>query len=69
MLKASDLRGMSPEELVKRKKELVQDLFVLKMKNPLGQLGNPLQIRFYRRDLARIETVLSERSRTSKSKS
>lgn len=34
----------------------------LKLKNGLGQVANPLEIRSLRRDLARVLTVLSEKN-------
>lgn len=62
-MKAAEVRGMTPEELVKKKREIAQELFILKMKNSLGQVGNPLQIRHMRRDLARVNTILAERNK------
>jgi large subunit ribosomal protein L29 len=62
-VKAAEVRGMTPEELVKKKREIAQELFILKMKNSLGQVGNPLQIRHMRRDLARVNTILAERNK------
>jgi large subunit ribosomal protein L29 len=62
-MKATEVRGMTPEELIKRKREIAQEMFILKMKNRLGQVGNPLQIRYMRKELARINTVLNERKK------
>ena len=38
-----------------------EELFEMKMKNQLGQLGNPLQIRFLRKDISRIKTALTKK--------
>jgi large subunit ribosomal protein L29 len=62
-VKAAEVRGMTPEELIKKKREVARELFILRMKNSLGQVGNPLQIRHMRRDLARVNTVIAERNK------
>jgi len=60
-MKFEEVRGMSVEELQKRLKETREQHFELRMKNTLGQLGNPLQIRFIRRSIARIHTALNQK--------
>lgn len=57
-MKFSDIRDLGKTELLKKKNELQADLFQANMKNTMGQLSNPVQIRFIRRDLAKIETAL-----------
>lgn len=57
-MKYQDISGLKKEELAKKAKELKADLFQLRMKNSLGQLGNPLEIRYLRKDIARIATAL-----------
>lgn len=58
-MKYSDVKDQSVAELSKKKAALTNDLFVAKMKNSLGQLGNPIEIRFLRKDLARLNTALT----------
>ena len=58
-MKFSDVAQMNVDELKKKKSGMTQELFEARLKNKLGQLGNPLQIRHLRRDLARINTALS----------
>lgn len=60
MLKISQLRELTREELLQRRQELDDELFNLRMRRSLKQLDNPLRLRTNRRDFARIETVLSE---------
>ncbi len=60
MLKISQLREMTRDELLQRRRELDDELFNLRMRRSLKQLDNPLRLRSNRRDFARIETVLSE---------
>lgn len=65
-MKAKDLRDMTDEELAKRANELREKLFRLRFKNRLGQLESPGEIRITRRDLARVLTVLREKSASYK---
>ena len=58
-MKYSEMQSLSIGELAKKKKELSGELFGLKMKNSIGQAGNPLMIRTIRRDIARINTAIS----------
>lgn len=60
-MKYTDIKEMGTDELVKKRKEIVEGLFQARMKNHLGQLGNPLEIRQLRRDRARIETALTQK--------
>ncbi len=60
-MKYQDVKDLSVTELKKKKKALTQDIFEAKMKNSLGQLSNPLEIRGLRRDLARLNTALVQK--------
>jgi large subunit ribosomal protein L29 len=60
-MKFSEVRGMSVDELRKKHREVRDGLFQLRMKNKLGQVGNPLEIRHLRRDLARVKTALNQK--------
>ena len=57
-MKFSEIENKSVTDLIKQKNELSAKLFDIKMKNTLGQLAGPHQIRNMRRDIARINTVL-----------
>jgi large subunit ribosomal protein L29 len=61
-IQAKDLRGNEAQELVQTLKKLEQDLFQHRLKKNTNQLENTMLIRNSRRDIARIKTVLSERS-------
>lgn len=63
-MKASDLRKMSDEELRKELVELRREQFNLRMQRATGQLGTPARFKELRRDIARIETVKTEKSRS-----
>ena len=60
-MKNQELREFSKEELVKRGRELRTEIFNLRMQKSVGQLENPFQIRNLRREVARIETILTSR--------
>ncbi len=57
-MKYSEMQSLSVGDLVKKKKELIGQVFETKMKNSIGQATNPLTIRNNRRDIARINTAL-----------
>ncbi|MES1157589.1 MAG: 50S ribosomal protein L29 [Haliangium ochraceum] len=60
---AKDLRGNEPEELLRTRKKLEEDLFKHRMKKVTNQLENTMQIRRARRDIARVNTVLGDKLR------
>ncbi len=60
-MKYSEIKDLTVEELKKKGAELRDELFETKMKNHLGQLGNPLQIRQVRRNISRIKTALTQK--------
>ncbi|OQW65985.1 MAG: 50S ribosomal protein L29 [Proteobacteria bacterium ST_bin11] len=59
-MKAKDLRNKTKEELSSSLLELSREQFNLRMQKGTGQLSKPSQIRQVRRDIARINTILSE---------
>ena len=60
-MRANEIREKSSEELQAKCKELKEELFNLKFQLSLGQLANTAKIRQVRREIARINTILSER--------
>jgi large subunit ribosomal protein L29 len=60
---APKLRNLTVAELQVKQRQLREDLFNSQFRNAVQQLDNPLRIRAVRRDIARIETVLSEHAR------
>lgn len=61
-MKAVDYREMPEEELTNTLAESNEELFKLKLQQSLGQLENPARIRTLRRQVARIQTVLTQRT-------
>jgi large subunit ribosomal protein L29 len=60
-MNAAELRDLSVDDLQARAKELEDQLFRMRIQQSLGQLDAPLKLRFTRRDLARIKTVITEK--------
>ena len=60
-MKAETLREYSDLELREKLAELKNELFNLRFQLATGQLDNPLQIKFVKRDIARAKTVIRER--------
>ena len=61
MMKATEIRKMSVEELDKQLVSLKKDLFMLRMQHATNHLDNPIKISNVRRDIARVKTVLREK--------
>ncbi|HVZ21096.1 MAG TPA: 50S ribosomal protein L16 [Vicinamibacterales bacterium] len=64
-MKAAEVRELGVDELRTREKELDDQLFRLRIQKSMGQLEAPIKVREVRRDLARIKTILREKSRNS----
>ncbi|MEQ1749587.1 MAG: 50S ribosomal protein L29 [Prosthecobacter sp.] len=65
-MKIKELREMTVEELGARRRELRQEMLNLRVQQQIGQLENPSRIMTLRREVARIETIVTERSRVAK---
>lgn len=61
-MKAKDLRQLSEGELLVKEKELGEELFNLRFQHATGQLENVMRIPQVRRDIARLKTILKEKS-------
>ena len=57
-MKFEDVKELTSTELRKRVLTLREEMFEARMKHTLGQLGNPIEIRDKRKDLARLKTAL-----------
>lgn len=59
-MKPNDIRKMSGAELQKKRDELTQELFNLSFQLNTGRLENTAKLGSIRRDIARINTILTE---------
>lgn len=60
-MKIKEIRDLGIDELVQKNKELVEELFKLRLRHTSGQLESPAIMSSVRKDIARIKTVLRER--------
>ncbi len=63
-MKTKELRGMTQEELIQRLKDTQESLFNLKFQHVTKQLENTAQLTKTRKTVARIQTLLREKSQT-----
>ena len=59
-----DLHDKSPQELATELNALLKEQFGLRMQKATQQLSNTSQLRNVRRDIARVRTVMAEKTRT-----
>ena len=61
-MKIKEIRELSSQELSSRKRELRQESFHLRLQQQSGHVEKPSRLRDLRREVARLETILSERA-------
>ncbi|MDD5008645.1 MAG: 50S ribosomal protein L29 [Syntrophorhabdaceae bacterium] len=61
-MKGRELRELTKEELLKKKKDAKEELFNLRFQHSTGQLENTARLKLLKRDVARIETLLQEKT-------
>lgn len=62
-MKPGKFREMSDEELKEKIYGIQEEIFNLRFQQSSGEAKNPLRIRELRRDVARVKTILNERSK------
>ena len=62
-MKARELRELTDDELINKEQELKDQLFKLKFQHALGQLEDAMKLKNIKKDLARIKTIQSEKSK------
>lgn len=60
-MKAKELRDMTSSELNQKINEFKSELFSLRFQLATGQLENTSRVKFVRKDIARVKTILIER--------
>ncbi len=67
MIKPHELRPMSEKEIMQRIKDNLEALDKMKFQKAVGgEVKNPVQIRFLRKETARMRTILRERAIAAK---
>lgn len=64
-MKMSELKDLTPNELTAKSRDLRQELFNLRLQQASSQLEKPARLRSLKRDIARIETQLSQLRRNA----
>ena len=64
-MKVDKIRNLTEEELKHQEGELADQLFKLKFQLNMGQTESLKKIRGLRKDIARVKTIMGERTRTA----
>jgi large subunit ribosomal protein L29 len=67
-MKTKEIIESSTDELLTKRRDLRQERLHLRLQQQSGQLERPSRLRLLRRDVARIETVLSRREKETEKK-
>jgi len=62
-MKFKEIQELTTDELLTKKRDLRQESLHLRLQQQSGQLEQPSRMRLLRREVARVETVLSERNK------
>ena len=65
-MEAKELREMSVDDLNRKLVSLQEEIGHLKLQRATSRLENPMKLRETKRDLARVATILRERSQGQK---
>lgn len=66
-MKPSELRGLTLDEIRQKEQDMRKELFNLKFRLATGEVENPKRINILRKDIARTLTIMTEKSKASKS--
>jgi len=61
-MKASEVRDLNAEEIQHKVADLKEVLFNLRFQHAVGQLENPKKLGETKRDIARLKTILNEKT-------
>ncbi len=67
-MKMKEITELSTGELLTKRRDLRQERLHLRLQQQSGQLEQPSRLRLLRRDIARIETELSQRDKQTEAK-
>lgn len=57
-MKFTEIKDLSVTDLKKKRTVLSEELFQARIKNSIGQLANPIEIKDLRRSIAKINTAI-----------
>ena len=61
-MKANEVREMSVDDVKSKLEELVAERFNLRFRSATESIENPMRFRALRRDIARLQTILREKT-------
>jgi large subunit ribosomal protein L29 len=64
-MKMKEITELSTDELLTKRRDLRQERLHLRLQQQSGQLEQPSRLRLLRRDIARLEAVLTQREKQS----
>ena len=67
-MKMTEITELSTDELLTKRRDLRQESLHLRLQQQSGQLEQPSRLRLLRRDIARLESVLTQREKQSAKK-
>jgi len=56
-----ELKELTKEEILKKKKDLKEEMFNLRFQHSTGQLENTARMKIVKKDVARLETILRQK--------
>jgi large subunit ribosomal protein L29 len=59
-MKMTEIKDLSAQELTAKSRDLRQEIFNLRLQQASSQLEKPARLRLLRRDIARLETRISQ---------
>lgn len=63
-MKAAEVRDMTAPELDTKLADLKKELFALRFQHAVNQLDNPTRLKAVKKDIARVKTIMRERSKS-----
>lgn len=62
-MKPSEVRALTADELRQKEQEMRKELFNLRFRLATGEVENPMRIRGLKKGIARVLTIITEKSR------
>ena len=62
-MKASEVRDLTVQELENKLVDLKKELFALRFQHTVNQLDNPARLKAVKKDIARVRTILTEKTK------
>jgi large subunit ribosomal protein L29 len=61
-MKATEIRDLNVDEIAQKMADLKEALFNLRVQHEIGQLENPKKLLETKKDIARMKTILNEKT-------